>query len=39
MKYLAMNNKLQKNGYVKDNEPREKELMNLKHVAIKHNQD
>ncbi len=31
--YLAMNNEQQKNGYVNDNEPRAKELMNLKHVA------
>ncbi|KTC85437.1 hypothetical protein [Legionella drozanskii] len=35
-KYLAMNNEQQKNGYVKDNEPRAKELIGLKHVAIYH---
>jgi hypothetical protein len=34
--YLAMNNEQQKNGYVKENEPRAKELMNLKHVAPYH---
>jgi hypothetical protein len=31
--YLAMNDEQQKNGYVKDNEPRVKELMELKHIA------
>ena len=34
--YLAMNDEQQKNGYVKDNEPRAKELMDLKHVAPYH---
>lgn len=34
--YLAMNNEQQKNGYVKDNEPRAKELMDLKHVTPYH---
>lgn len=31
--YLSMNNEQQKNGYVKENEPRAKELMELKHIA------
>lgn len=31
--YLAMNEEQQKNGYVKDSDPRAKELMDLKHVA------
>ena len=34
--YLAMNDEQQKNGYVKENEPRAKELMDLKHVAPYH---
>ncbi|KTC89125.1 hypothetical protein [Legionella drozanskii] len=34
--YLALNNEQQKNGYVKDNEPRAKELIELKHVALYH---
>jgi len=34
--YLAMNEEQQKNGYVKDSEPRAKELMDLKHVAPYH---
>jgi hypothetical protein len=31
--YLSMNNEQQKNGYVKDTEPRAKELMELKRIA------
>lgn len=31
--YLAMNNEQQKNGYVKDNDPRAKELLGLKNKA------
>jgi hypothetical protein len=31
--YLSMNDEQQKNGYVKDNEPRAKELMELKHIV------
>jgi len=31
--YLAMNDEQQRNGYVKDNEPRAKELRDLKYVA------
>lgn len=31
--YLSMNDEQQKNGYVADNEPRAKELMELKHLA------
>ena len=34
--YLAMNEEQQKNGYVKDSEPRAKELMNLKYIAPYH---
>lgn len=34
--YLAMNDEQQKNGYVKEKEPRAKELMDLKHVASYH---
>lgn len=34
--YLAMNDEQQKNGYVKEGEPRAKELMELKHVAPYH---
>lgn len=34
--YLAMNNEQQKNGYIKADAPRAKELMELKHVAPYH---
>ncbi len=34
--YLAMNDEQKKNGYVKDFEPRAKELMDLKHITPYH---